>query len=117
MNPSGPIKLVSQLLDLPIIDKDGNYSGIVDDIELAGSAGKETRLAALLVGPGAYEGRMPRWAMWLVSRIAGDRITRVPIDKVASINSTVHLKASAEKLGLHKSEDLARRWIPRVGAM
>ncbi|HET8749679.1 MAG TPA: hypothetical protein VFM42_02955 [Sphingomicrobium sp.] len=117
MNPSDSIKLVSQLLDLPIIDKDGNYSGIVDDIELAGSAGKETRLAALLVGPGAYEGRMPRWAMWLVRRLVGDRITRVPIEKVASIKSTVHLNASAEKLGLHKSEDAARRWIPRAGAM
>ena len=117
MNPSDSLKLVSQLLDLPLIDIDGNYCGIVDDIELKGSAGKETRLAALLVGPGAYQGRMPGWAMWLVRKIAGDRITRVPIQQVASIASAVKLKSSAEKLGLHKSEDAARAWIPRVGAM
>jgi sporulation protein YlmC with PRC-barrel domain len=117
MNPSDPIKVVSQLLDLPIIDSAGNYSGVVDDVELAGEAGKETRLAALLVGPGAYRARMPAWAMWLVRSVAGDRITRVPIDKVESINSAVHLKVKAEALGLHQSEKAAGEWIPHVGAM
>jgi sporulation protein YlmC with PRC-barrel domain len=117
MKPSDPIKIVSQLLDLPLIDSQGNYCGVVDDVELDGSAGKETRLAALLIGPGAYQGRMPRWAMWLVRKVAGDRITRVPIGQVASINSAVHLKVKAERLGLHKSETEARQWIPRVGAM
>lgn len=117
MNPSDPIKIVSQLLDLPIIDSKGNYCGIVDDIELTGSPGKETRLAALLAGPGAYRARMPGWAMWLVRKVAGDRITRLSMQQVASINSAVHLKSTAEKLGLHKSESAARQWIPRVGAM
>jgi sporulation protein YlmC with PRC-barrel domain len=117
MKPSASLKLVSQLLDLPLRDKDGNYCGIVDDIELSGTAGKEARITALLVGPGAYEGRMPRWAMWLVRRIAGDRITRVPMAQVDSIKTAVHLKASAGTLGLHRSEDLVRAYIPRVGAM
>jgi sporulation protein YlmC with PRC-barrel domain len=117
MNPSDPLKIVSQLLDLPLIDSDGNYSGVVDDVEFSGSGGKETKLAALLVGPGAYAARIPSWAMWLVRKVAGDRITRVPMEQVASINSAVHLKVKAERLGLHKSENEARQWIPRVGAM
>jgi len=117
MNPTDPIKLVSQLLDLAIIDKDGNYCGIVDDIELSGAAGKDTRLAALLVGPGAYEGRVPAWAMWLVRKIAGDRIVRVAIADIESINSAVHLKTIGEKAGLQKSENAVRAYIPRVGAM
>ena len=117
MDPSDPLKLVSQLLDLPILDVGGNYCGIVDDVELTGAAGKETRIAALLVGPGAYEGRLPRWAMGLVRAIAGDRITRVPIGEVASINSAVQLKVAADRLGLHKSENAVRAWIPRRGAM
>ena len=116
MNPSDSLKLVSQLLDLPLIDSDGNYCGIVDDIELKGSAGKETRLAALLVGPGAYQGRMPAWAMWLVRKIAGNRITRVPIAKVKSIDSAVQLMVAAETLGLHAIENRVRQNIPRVGA-
>jgi sporulation protein YlmC with PRC-barrel domain len=117
MKPSGSIKLVGQLLDLPILDKDGNYSGIVDDIELDGGPGKETRVAALLVGPGAYRGRLPGWAMALVRVVAGARITRVPFGQVGAIDSAVHLTGSAGGLGLHKSEDAARAWIPRKGAM
>ena len=53
MNIDAPLKLVSQLLDLPIIDSNERWCGIVDDIELDGVAGKDMRIKALLVGPGA----------------------------------------------------------------
>ena len=59
MKPDGPIKLVSQLLDLPLCDREGYYCGVVDDVELSGGAGQGAKLEALLVGPGAYRGRMP----------------------------------------------------------
>jgi sporulation protein YlmC with PRC-barrel domain len=117
MKPSDPIKIVSQLLDLPITDSEGRWCGVVDDVELSGSAGKETRLAALLVGPGAYAARMPRWMFWIVRQIAGDRITRVPMSEVESIRSAVHLKVPAESVGLNTTEDAARSLIPHVGAM
>ena len=117
MKPTGRIKLVSQLLDLPILDRNGEYCGIVDDIELKRAAGKDAVLAALLVGPGAYEGRMPAWAMVLVRKVAGDRITRVPIEQVDAIKSFVQLKGTANDLGLHKTENRARAWIPRHGAL
>lgn len=116
MNPFGRIKIVSQLLDLPIIDKDERSCGTVDDIELSGSTGKEMRVAALLVGPGAYEGRMPGWLYWLTRKIAGDRMVRVPVGEVVEIGSVVKLKAHAETLGLHEAEDKAKRWIPRKAA-
>ena len=117
MTPADPIKIVSQLLDLPLIDCNGNYCGIVDDVAFTGGAGKEARLEALLVGPGAYRGRMPRWAMWLVRTVVGDRLTRVPMAKIKSIGSAVELNTAAEKLGLHGVENRVRRHIPRVGAM
>ena len=117
MNPSGRIKLVSQLLDLPIIDKDERSCGIVDDIELTGQAGKEMRLEALLVGPGAYEGRVPQWLYWLVRRIAGDRMVRVPATEIIEIGSAVKLKRAGEELGLHQAENAASKWIPRRGAL
>ena len=66
MTPDGRIKLVSELLDLPLLDMEGKYCGVVDDVEFTGGAGKELKLKALLVGPGAYSGRVPAWAMWLV---------------------------------------------------
>lgn len=117
MKPTGPIKLVSQLLDLPLIDKDERSCGIVDDVEFTGGAGKEARVKALLVGPGAYRGRMPAWLYWLIGRVAGDRIARVPLDEIETIGSAVHLKCTAEEVGLHVTEDKVRAWIPRKGAM
>ena len=111
------LKIVSQLLDLPIIDKDERSCGMVDDVELSGSAGKELRIKALLVGPGAYEGRMPRWMFWLTRKIAGDRMARVPAEQIAEIGPVVKLKVKAETLGLHEVEDKVRGWIPAHGAL
>jgi sporulation protein YlmC with PRC-barrel domain len=116
MNPFDRIKIVSQLLDLPIIDKDERSCGIVDDVELSGSAGKEMRVKALLVGPGAYEGRLPTALYWLTRKIAGDRMSRVPVDQIAEIGAVVKLKCKAETLGLHKVEDKVAAWIPRKAA-
>ena len=117
MTPDSPIKLVSELLDLPLFDVEGAYCGIVDDVELSGGPGKDLKLKALLVGPGAYKGRLPPWAMWLVRKVAGDRITRVPMVKVRAINSAVHLELPGRDLGLQKSEANAGKWLPRWGAL
>jgi hypothetical protein len=117
MKPTGPIKLVSQLLDLPLVDKDERWCGVVDDVEFDGGAGKPMRIKALLVGPGAYEGRMPAWIFWLSGKVAGTRISRVPLDEIETISSAVHLKCPAEKVGLHVVEDKVRAWIPRKGAL
>jgi len=117
MSPFDRLKMVSELLDLQIVDKDERSCGVVDDVELSGAAGKETRVEALLVGPGAYEGRMPGWMYWLVRKIAGDRIIRVPADQVIEIGSVVKLRSKGEKLGLHVVEDKVAAWIPRRGAL
>jgi hypothetical protein len=117
MTPDGPLKLVSQLLDLPLIDSEDRWCGVVDDVEFAGSAGKDARIASLLIGPGAYRGRLPGWAYWCVRKIAGDRITRVPVEAIATITAAVHLNRTAEDLKLYGAEDRARRWIPRQWAL
>lgn len=117
MNLDGSVKLVSQLLDLPIVDSDDRWCGIVDDIELSGGPDKNTRVAALMVGPGAYSGRMPSWAFALVRVIAGDRMVRVPVDEIIEIGSVVKLSCRAEELKLLQSENKLRAWVPRWGAM
>ena len=117
MTPGGKIRLVSELLDLPLLDRDGRFCAIVDDVELEGEPGKPLRLKALLVGPGAYSGRLPAWLMTLVKWIAGDRITRIPMAEVRTIGSAAHLKRTAADLGLDESESAARRWIPKRGAL
>ena len=110
------VKIVSQLLDLQIIDKDERSCGVVDDVEL-GVDGKQLRVEALLVGPGAYEGRMPKWMYWLVRKTFGDRMARVPAGEVVEIGAVVKLKSRAEDLKLHVVEDEVRAWIPQVGAL
>ncbi len=117
MKPSSPIKLVSQLLDLPLVDSDGRWCGVVDDVELDGTPGKETVIQALLVGPGAYEARLPWWAFWLVRKTAGDRIARVPFHEVEEISGAVHLKRKAKDLKLDLTEDRVGRWIPKRVAL
>lgn len=117
MTPDSMIKLVSELLDLPLIDSEGKYCGIVDDVEFIGSAGKELKLKALLVGPGAYEGRMPAFMFWFVKKIAGDHMTRVPMEMVRTIGSAVHLECPGRDLGLQRGDIRAGRWIPRKGAL
>jgi sporulation protein YlmC with PRC-barrel domain len=117
MTPDSRIKLVSELLDLPLFDSEEKYCGVVDDIELSGGPGKDLKLKALLIGPGAYSGRMPRWAMAVVKLVAGDRLTRVPMDQVRAIDSAVHLELPARDLGLHRSERAAGKWLPEKGAL
>ena len=117
MKASDPIKLVSELLDLPIVDKNERSCGIVDDIEFSGGPGKQAKLTVLLVGPGAYKGRLPGWMLWFVRRIAGDRVARVPMREIIEVGPVVKLKCAGETLGLHESENRAARWIPRRGAL
>jgi len=117
MKPTDPIKLVADLLDLPIQDNEGRYCGIVDDVELTGVAGKQMRLAALLVGPGAYEGRLPGWCYWFVRKITGDRIVRIDVGKIEKIRAVVQLNCRADEAKLHAAENRVRKWIPKKGAL
>ena len=117
MRPSDPIHLLSALYDLPLLDRDGRYCGIVDDVRLDGAPGGELAIGALLVGPGAYARRLPRWARWLNQRLAGDRVTKVPWSEVDHVASAVHLRKTAKQLGLHVAENKARRPIPKGGAL
>ena len=116
MTHGSPIKLVSELLDLPLYDTEGKYCGIVDDVEFTGGPGKPLKLKALLVGPGAYRGRLPLWAMWIVTKIAGDKLTRVPMDKVLKIRTAVYLKSPGRDLGLHKDDIALGKRMPHRGA-
>jgi hypothetical protein len=55
--------------------------------------------------------------MWMVAKIAGDRVTRVPIANIDSIGSSVKLNVTANAAGLHRTENEVRAWIPRKGAL
>jgi len=117
VKPGGRLKLVSGVRDLQIVDRDGRKCGIADDLEFAGKPGGPLTIKAILVGPGAYSGRLARWAMWLVRRFAGTRIVRIPWSDLRGIDSMIHLSRTAEELGLTSAEKRAARILPRRGAL
>jgi sporulation protein YlmC with PRC-barrel domain len=108
--------LAADLRDLQIVDVNGEACGIVDDLAFEGKPGKKARLAAILVGPGTYGGRLPRWLAWLAGRIAGEKTVRVPWKEVERIDSVVRLKHGAGALGLGWAERRAERLLKRIGA-
>lgn len=111
------LRLLTEVRDLQIMDSRMHDCGIVDDVELEGGPGEGLRVKALLVGPGAYRTRLPRWTMALVRLIAGDRCVAVPWREIEEVTAIVWLKNTAESYGLNLAEDRARRMLPGIGAV
>ena len=109
--------IVGGLLDLPIHDLNGVACGMVDDVELSGGPGEPLRIAALLVGPGAYDRRLPRWALALVRLVAGDSMVRVPWGEVSRVEGAVMLKQDAGDYGLGKVDERLCERFPRIPAL
>lgn len=104
MKRSKPIKLLSEVRDLQVVDSEGRKCGIVDDIEFAGGPGRPLTVKALLIGPGAWKGRLPGWAYGLTRLIAGEAVARVPWTQVDHVTSRVFLRKPAAELGLMRTE-------------
>lgn len=113
MKPEASMRLVRDVRDLELFDRDGRRCGIADEFEFEGGPGGDLKITALLVGPGAYRKRLPRWLYRLIRLVAGDRVTRVAWEEIEYITNVVHLKRSAHDYGLMRSEEKARTWIAR----
>jgi sporulation protein YlmC with PRC-barrel domain len=117
MKPTGRLQLIADLRDLQIVDCDQENCGIVDDLELTGKPGGKLEVKAILVGPGAYRNRLPRWLAWLVALVAGEGLVRVPWGEVESIGSVVLLRRSATELGLGRADRRLAAKMPSLGVM
>jgi hypothetical protein len=106
---SDPRHLLQAYRDLVLLDRDDQPCGIVDDIEIAETEPGICQMTALLVGPGAWARRRPRW---LTGLLPGHRLIRVEAADVASTGSAVRLLKKAEELGL---APLEQRWLQRLG--
>ena len=114
MKPEGPLKLVGEVRDLQIIDSDGVHCGIADDVECRGAPGKELVLNALLVGPGAYQHRLPKWAFGLIARIFGAHVVRIPWSEIAHITGHITLKKPGANYGLLRTERRLEAIVKKV---
>jgi sporulation protein YlmC with PRC-barrel domain len=107
--------LAADVRDLQIVDANGEYCGIADDLVFDGKPGKAARVTAILVGPGTYGARLPRWMAWVAGLIAGHKIVHVPWAEVERIDSVISLKSRAGALGLGGAERRAGRLLKRTG--
>jgi sporulation protein YlmC with PRC-barrel domain len=111
MTTSKAIKVFSELRDLQIFDSEGELCGIADDIEFGGAP---LEVKAILVGPGAFHGRLPRLVAALVRRMVGDGLVRVPWRAVAHVTSRITLNDTCEALGLAAADRRLRPLLKKV---
>jgi hypothetical protein len=111
------LKLIAEVRDLQIVDKDQRNCGICDDIELEGGPDGALHVKALLVGPAAIEARLPIWLARIVVRVCGRRLTRIPWQDVDSISSRIFLKRSADAYHLHDIDHRVGRHLAKIPAL
>jgi sporulation protein YlmC with PRC-barrel domain len=105
-----------RILDDDLIDSEGRRCGKVDDVEIEGSPGEPAYLKAIVVGPGAWSGRLPGPLRGLAAKLFRGDVVRVPWAEVDDITAVVKLKRPARELRLGRGEDRARSlvdWLPR----
>ena len=108
------IHWVRDVLDHEIVDAHQTPCGMVDDIEVELVPGRGLRPMALLVGPGAWQRRLPSWMARVARMIAGDSIVRVPWSAIAHIDERVALRGTADEWGLGEAD---RRWSKRFAPL
>jgi hypothetical protein len=100
--------IVRAFRDMALVDRDDTSCGIVDDVQVEEVEPGVWQLKALLVGPGAWARRRPRW---LTALLPGNRMVSIDPAEVASETSVIRLMKRSEELGLAPLEHrLLRAW-------
>ena len=114
MTPDASLKLVGEVRDLQIVDADGTHCGIADELEFEGDPGKKLKVRAILVGPGAYQFRLPKWMFSIVKRSFGDASVTIPWNEIAHITGRITLKRPGGAYGLLKAEKRYAQIVRRI---
>jgi sporulation protein YlmC with PRC-barrel domain len=113
------VDLGLRLLDDQLFDAENHRCGRVDDIQLKGAPGSRTEVSDLLVGAGAWSGRLRRPFAYLVEGLGPGYVRRIPWSEVTSVGTSVVLAHSAKELGLEANEGRNVQWVgaPPRGTM
>ena len=93
--PRIQVDLGLRLLDDQLLDVDEHRCGRVDDIQLKGTPGSRTEVSALLVGPGAWSGRLRRPFAYPIDGLGPDYMHCIPWSAVTRVGTSVGLSRSA----------------------
>ncbi|SBT38569.1 hypothetical protein [Micromonospora auratinigra] len=112
------VQLAKQLLDRQIVDVDGRLVGRVDDIAFAVDESGCPYVDCLLTGQGALGerigGRIGRLLVAVADRFTDDPPVpplRIPLDRVARVDSAVRLSCRADELPPSPVEAWLRRHL------
>ena len=106
--------LAGQVLDHELLDANDYPCGQVDDVAIDAAHGRAPSITHLLVGPGAWIPRLPRFFRPLAIRVFGQEVVKVPWKEVGQIAAKIKLRSPAVELGLGKADRKAERWIGKL---
>jgi hypothetical protein len=110
MRPDGSLKLLAEVRDLQIVDSEGLNCGICDDLELT----PEFKIKAIVVGPVAWRTRLPAWAWRPIAAVFGRAAVHVPWRDVDHVTGRIVLARPAVDLGLRRTEERWKRFLPEI---
>jgi sporulation protein YlmC with PRC-barrel domain len=105
------VDLGLRLLDDQLFDADEHRCGRVDDVQLRGQPGSSTEVDALLVGSGAWPGRLRRPLSELVAGLSPGYMRLIPWSEVTRVGTSVGLARSAKELGLESNDGRSVQWV------
>jgi sporulation protein YlmC with PRC-barrel domain len=112
MSPIGTqVDLGLRLLDDQLFDSDEHRCGRVDDIQLEGAPGARTEVSALLVGPGAWSGRVRKPFAYPVEGLGPNYMHYIPWSEVVRVGTSVALSQPAKDLGLETRDGRNVQWV------
>ena len=115
------VRLVHDVLDAQLVDRNQQKIGRVDALTIELRDGRPPRVADVLIGGPVRAARVGRWMVWLshamraLTRIRVAGVDRVPFRKMRCVADTVVLDVECHELQSHQLEDwLAEHVVCRI---
>ena len=114
------MNVVKELLDKPVVDRDGRPMGRVDGIVGDVRAGEPMRLAAILIGPSVLAERLhPRLGRWVAALerrcgLDAGRPVRVALADVTDTHRKISLRLRVGDTAVDAVERKIRGWLSRL---
>jgi hypothetical protein len=110
------IDLGFMLMDRQLIDSEGRRCGKVDDLDLEGGPGEETKVVAVVSGPEVWRAGKHGPIGWITARLfgGGDDTALVHLDTIEELGPVIKLKLPAAELGLGQGDDRVAEFVRRI---
>ena len=110
------LNLCLRILDDQLVDAEDERFARVDDIELDGAPGSETRVSALIVGAGGWRWRVPRRLAGITAALTPNVVRRIPWELVQAIEpGVVRIGTTSGELGFGTAHHAGARWVDELG--